>query len=608
MSVRLVVDAPPDLSVGKVTVRKGELSMGSWMATPTKRTTTLKLAGPGRYTAFVEALGQQTRTFSFDVRSTTEARVAVPSLEELATRSVITERASDSAADVEPASATAVAAVPLARRRRALTVAVAQAAGEGAQVGWLRFEGAEPMVTLQDGVAEFVLEAPSGDLSPDGSRLRLELMLAGRRRERLMVPLYAGGVRVLIRAIASSSPDASFMMVPVDLRRRAIVQALYAGTVEVGEALLAGPPPLEQDADTRVDDPWTVIASDLLAIRMGRSSAGGVVEDGEFQSNFGWIADAGVLAARGRLRAAGLDPAERALVAGQVIDDLHKARRAGRPYFRYAAQLASEMLGAIAQAGLGGASDRAAEELVRWQRLAGAHSGAGASHSWRVTGARRAGPRSVDQRTARVLLRAWLEAGRIDLRPPEAPASTPRKRFASISPDDAVGKMLVTQPTFDGRTPSTVRVPRLSTVRGRQTPKAFPRSDAARAGPPALRRAVVHGDDPWKDRFGRRQSREGFVLRASFDGAPRRTWVNVTVRVEAEEGRHVLDFDEPVVFYLHDSFEPDRLRAKFRGGRAKVDLVCYGGFTVGAWLPRRGIELELDLALMPDAPQVIRDY
>ena len=36
-----------------------------------------------------------------------------------------------------------------------------------------------------------------------------------------------------------------------------------------------------------------------------------------------------------------------------------------------------------------------------------------------------------------------------------APASTSRKRFASISPDDAVGKMLVTQPTFDGRSNSS---------------------------------------------------------------------------------------------------------------------------------------------------------
>jgi len=35
--------------------------------------------------------------------------------------------------------------------------------------------------------------------------------------------------------------------------------------------------------------------------------------------------------------------------------------------------------------------------------------------------------------------------------------------------------------------------------------------------------------------------------------------------------------------------------------------MAWGGFTVGAWLPWRGIELELDLALLEGAPQVVRE-
>lgn len=30
-----------------------------------------------------------------------------------------------------------------------------------------------------------------------------------------------------------------------------------------------------------------------------------------------------------------------------------------------------------------------------------------------------------------------------------------------------------------------------------------------------------------------------------------------------------------------------------------------GGFTVGVWIPARGVELESDLALIPDAPRII---
>ena len=47
--------------------------------------------------------------------------------------------------------------------------------------------------------------------------------------------------------------------------------------------------------------------------------------------------------------------------------------------------------------------------------------------------------------------------------------------------------------------------------------------------------------------------------------------------------------------------------AKFVGNTARFSILAYGGFTVGAWIPSRQLQLELDLSEPPGAPQVIRE-
>ncbi|MEG8028954.1 pYEATS domain-containing protein [Sphingomonas aerolata] len=118
---------------------------------------------------------------------------------------------------------------------------------------------------------------------------------------------------------------------------------------------------------------------------------------------------------------------------------------------------------------------------------------------------------------------------------------------------------------------------------------------------PALARRQLRSNDPWKGRFGGQAQRDGFVLNASFSRGPE-DWVEVELFVTGPGEK------EEVEFFLHDSYRPDRVRASFEDGKACYAVLAWGGFTLGAWLPARKIELELDLSEMKGAPAIIRDY
>ena len=85
-----------------------------------------------------------------------------------------------------------------------------------------------------------------------------------------------------------------------------------------------------------------------------------------------------------------------------------------------------------------------------------------------------------------------------------------------------------------------------------------------------------------------------------------RNWVTVVLTVEAGPSANVGlgDFARIV---LHPTFSPPAIKVAFRGRHARLRIRAWGGFTVGAWVPRDGIELELDLAQVESAPRIIRD-
>jgi hypothetical protein len=119
---------------------------------------------------------------------------------------------------------------------------------------------------------------------------------------------------------------------------------------------------------------------------------------------------------------------------------------------------------------------------------------------------------------------------------------------------------------------------------------------------PALSRVVRVPDDPHKGRFGGKASAGGFHLEAAFSEEAD-DWVTVTLAVRSDSAPDGLS----VEFFLHDSFSPDHYVETLGEGRAELKIHAWGGFTVGVWIPRSGVELELDLALLPDAPRIVRE-
>jgi hypothetical protein len=122
---------------------------------------------------------------------------------------------------------------------------------------------------------------------------------------------------------------------------------------------------------------------------------------------------------------------------------------------------------------------------------------------------------------------------------------------------------------------------------------------------PGADRPITERDDPQKGRFGGQAERDGFKLSAAFRNVTK-NFVEVVLKVEAppEAG---LEEAECAEFYLHDSFDPEVVPAVFSAGVAELALLVYGGFTVGAWVGCKGVELELDLAKIKGAPRLIRE-
>ncbi|MGR9265614.1 pYEATS domain-containing protein [Rhizobium leguminosarum] len=124
--------------------------------------------------------------------------------------------------------------------------------------------------------------------------------------------------------------------------------------------------------------------------------------------------------------------------------------------------------------------------------------------------------------------------------------------------------------------------------------------------PPPLERPISRFDDPQKGRFGGRHSVAGFTLSVSFVEEDE-DWIAIKLSISADNDADLLKGDK-ATFYLHDTFRPDNHTVGFVSRRSRLNLHAFGGFTVGVWLPRQEIELELDLAEIADAPTAIREW
>lgn len=118
---------------------------------------------------------------------------------------------------------------------------------------------------------------------------------------------------------------------------------------------------------------------------------------------------------------------------------------------------------------------------------------------------------------------------------------------------------------------------------------------------PGLSRPVDDKEDPQKGRFGGQHRRGGFELWASFNDAGSRNWTSITLGVTGPGAD-----GEEVQFHLHDSFKPPLAVRRFKGEAATLKVTAWGGFTVGVWIPAKAVELELDLASLENAPDIVR--
>jgi len=256
--------------------------------------------------------------------------------------------------------------------------------------------------------------------------------------------------------------------------------------------------------------------------------------------------------------------------------------------------------------------------LARLRRYANAPRHAGASYVWRSAEIpARSG--TLDPQSATVVFSGWVDHDRIALEAPRSPsvsgalaqvASPIRTAVAKVVPglkrkdteslNEAWGEALDGLRELGTSALSLWRGAPADTYHGSASTTAQTPRD-----PPGLGLPINEADDPHKGRFGGNSSARGFTLAAKFAAGEDAKLVPITLSVSAEG--EFESYEEIVEFFLHPTFRPDRLRAAFEGRKAEVQIVAWGGFTVGVWLPQRGIELELDLAKVPGAPRAVRE-
>jgi len=115
----------------------------------------------------------------------------------------------------------------------------------------------------------------------------------------------------------------------------------------------------------------------------------------------------------------------------------------------------------------------------------------------------------------------------------------------------------------------------------------------------------VTPDDPNKNRFGGQSVRNDKRLSANVIPYPgNQQWFVVKLLVESVDPKHPLR--GRVTFHLHPTFRKPVVGVEAVAGRAELELVAWGAFTVGAICESDGTQLELDLSELATAPYDFR--
>jgi hypothetical protein len=619
MRTSLTFEAPADLSVGRVTVENGSGVLKEWVATPNQKAFSLDDVQPGFYTAEVAPAGLRPRSYVFEVKSEIANTVTMPlyavlaagggdaafsGVEDIQVAIEGLERGRPLPSQDDASRSESFAAISgwaessfhsaIVAPSRVLTIGLSQDEDLSAIGGWTPYLEGEPAVELESGAVTLLIAA-SSDALRRHPRLRLSAALEGVRIERMMMPVFLGGTRVAFRASPLIAADIAIEVTPRDPERRALLRALQAGVEEeaaaVYEDVLRGGS-IARFVSGPEEDAWAAIVAALLTIRFPEVFGSKPLDWGpQLAERYPWASDTHIILARHHL-ASVPSHGDRSNAARAALEALHIAQRLGAPYFAASNQLMGEMLGGLA--GLKGfddtLTDQAQNQLNKWRGDVPLQRSAGAIFSWLSADKRLLaqgqvapyqGTGELADRYTRILFRGRVGPSGISVL--AANADTPPPKAAALQEVDLA-------PT------SAAEIDVSGT--GLATPT---RRDA-----PALGRPIIAPDDANKGRFGGKCAVRGHSLSATFTETPGARWVDIHLLVQAERSL-APSYSDAVELFLHPSFNPSRLRVPFRGHEATVTVRAVGGFTVGAWLPEREIELECDLALLPDAPSVVRD-
>ncbi|MDQ0462836.1 hypothetical protein QO010_000584 [Caulobacter ginsengisoli] len=621
MSTRLTFEAPGDLSVGRVTVASADGVLTEWVATPNHRIFETDDIQPGFYSAEVAPVGLRARSYVFEVKPEVANTVTMPLYAVLAAGGDVAafsgiesgnlQAAVESLQRGRPASTEAPPPPPVTRSEvwsaparspesassRMLSVGLSQDEDMADLGGWTPYADGAPTVELEAGVLN-VLIASSPDALKRHPRLRLSMALEGVRTERMMVPAFLGGTRVSFQASPLISADIAVQVTPLDPERRALMRALQAGVAEEASAVYADVlrgGSIARFIDGLEEDAWAAMVATLLTIRFPEVFGPKPPEWGPLLAErYPWASDTHVILARHHLNQAGRG-SDREEAARGALTALGIAQRLGAPYFAATNQLMGEMLGGLA--GLKGfdatLTELAQTQLDKWRSDVPLQRAAGAIFSWlaadnklraqgQIAPYRSTG--SMNERYARLLFQGRVDAAGISVSNAAAQTEPPK---ATMPQEMASGTVAADR--IDG---SGIALASAGAARSLEAP--------------ALERPVTVVDDPNKNRFGGLAEVGGYRLTAAFTETSPEGWVDIQLAVRADRTLPP-SFSDAVEFFLHPTFSPSRIKVAFRGHEAAVTVRALGGFTVGAWLPSQGIELECDLALLPDAPQVIRE-
>ncbi len=113
-------------------------------------------------------------------------------------------------------------------------------------------------------------------------------------------------------------------------------------------------------------------------------------------------------------------------------------------------------------------------------------------------------------------------------------------------------------------------------------------------------------NDPQKGKWGGKAESNGRKINATVRESSIPDWFSLSLDVVSTDRNQPLEGD--IIFHLHPTLLPvEEQTVKAENGVASLQLIVYGAFTVGVECDSGKTQLEIDLAELPDIPQLFKE-